>query len=179
VLARLGRQLVVVQPLVVFAHAVRDDVEVLAREVQRMPVREVAAVREVHPENRVARLQHREKHRHVGLGARVRLHVGVFGAEQRFRPVDGERLDDVDVLAAAVVALARIAFGVLVGEDRAGRLENGRADEVLGRDELEPRVLPLDFVADGVCDIGIDVDEAAVGKRGDRRHRAGDCTIAS
>ena len=52
----------------------------------------------------------------VGLRAGVRLHVGVFGAEQLLGAVDGELLGDVDVLAAAVVALAGIAFGVLVGE---------------------------------------------------------------
>ena len=63
----------------------------LAREVERMPVRQVAAVRQVHPEDRVARLQQREVDRHVGLRARVRLDVGVLGAEERLRAVDGER----------------------------------------------------------------------------------------
>ena len=50
-----------------------------------MAVRQVAAVREVHAEHRVARLEQREVDRHVGLRARVRLHVGVLGAEQRLR----------------------------------------------------------------------------------------------
>ena len=53
-------------------------------------------------------------------------------------------LGDVDELAAAVVALARIAFGVFVGQHRAGRLEHGAADEILRRDQLEAVVLPLD-----------------------------------
>ena len=56
-------------------------------------------------------------------------------------------LDDVDELAAAVVALARIAFGVLVGQHRAGRFEHRAADEVLGRDQLEAAVLPVQLVA--------------------------------
>ena len=90
-----------------------------------MAVREVPAVREVHPQHGVARLQQREIHRHVGLRARVRLHVGVLGAEQRLRAVDGQRFGDVDELAAAVVALARIAFGVLVRQHRAGGFEDG------------------------------------------------------
>ena len=47
-----------------------------------MAVRQVAAVREVHAEDRVARLEQREVDRHVRLRARVRLHVGVLGAEQ-------------------------------------------------------------------------------------------------
>ena len=50
--------------------------------------------------------------------------------------------DDVDELAAAVVALARIAFGVLVGQHRAGGFEHGAADEVLRGDQLEAVVLP-------------------------------------
>jgi hypothetical protein len=37
-------------------------------------------------------------------------------AEQLLAAVDRQLLGDVDVFAAAVVALARIAFGVLVGE---------------------------------------------------------------
>jgi hypothetical protein len=50
-------ELVVVDRLGLARHAVGDDVEVLAREVERVAVREVAAVREVHAEDRVARLE--------------------------------------------------------------------------------------------------------------------------
>ena len=49
-------QFVVVDAFVVLPHAVRDDRVELAREVQRVPVREVAAVRQVHAEHGVARL---------------------------------------------------------------------------------------------------------------------------
>ena len=70
-----------------------------------MPVRQVSAVREVHAEHRVARLQQREVDGHVRLRARVRLHVGVLGAEQLLRSRDRERLGHVHELAAAVVAL--------------------------------------------------------------------------
>ena len=149
-------ELVVVEPLVFLPHAVRDDLEVLAREIQRVAVREVAAVREVHAEHRVARLEHGDVDGHVGLRAGVRLDVDVLGAEQLLRAIDRERLGDVDELAAAVVALARIAFGVLVRHHRAGRLEHGEADEVLGRDQLEAFFLASDFVADGGGDFGID-----------------------
>ena len=100
-----ARELVVVDPLVVLAHAVRDDRVELAGEVERMAVRQMAAVREVHAEHRVAGLEQREVDAHVGLRAGMRLHVGVLGAEQRLGAADGQRLDDVDELAAAVVAL--------------------------------------------------------------------------
>ena len=62
--------------------------------------------------------EHGHEDGHVRLRAGVRLDVGVLGAEELLRALDRERLGDVDELAAAVVALARIALGVLVGEDR-------------------------------------------------------------
>ena len=166
VLVRQPLELLVVDPLVVFAHAVGDDGVELAGEVQRMAVREVAAVREVHAEHGVARLQQREVDRHVRLRARVRLHVGVLGAEQLLRARDRQRLGDVDELAAAVVALARIAFGVLVGQHRAGRLQHRLADEVLRGDQLEAGVLAVLFVLDGVGDLRIGGGQRAPAGRG-------------
>ena len=56
--------------------------------------------------------------------------------------------DHVDELAAAVVALAGIALGVLVGEDGPDRLQDRLGDEVLRGDHLELRALPLRLVAD-------------------------------
>ena len=106
-------------------------------------MRQVAAVREVHAEHGVARLEQRHVDRHVRLRAGMRLHVDVVGAEQRLGARDGGALGDVDELAAAVVALARIALGVLVGQHRAGGFEHGAADEVLGGDQLEAVVLAL------------------------------------
>src|SRR5690606_12413695 len=49
--------------------------------------------------------------------------------------------DLVDHLAAAVVAAAGVALGVLVGEHRAGRLDDRRTGEVLRGDQLDPLVL--------------------------------------
>ena len=89
VLVRQPLELVVVDPLVVLAHAVGDDRVELAGEVERMAVRQVAAVRQVHAEHGVARLQQREVDRHVRLRAGVRLHVGVLGAEQLLGARDG------------------------------------------------------------------------------------------
>src|SRR5262249_61924279 len=70
-----ARQLVVVDPLVLLAAAVGDDLEVLAREGERVAVRQVPAVGEVHAEDRVARLRGRQVRPHVGLRPPWRLHV--------------------------------------------------------------------------------------------------------
>ena len=104
-------------------------------------------MREVEAKDGIARLQQRHVRGRVGLRAGVRLHVRVLCAEKLFRAVAGEVLDHVGEFAPAVVALAGIALGVLVGEDSAGGLENGAADEVLRGDHLQAFVLADDFVA--------------------------------
>ena len=154
-LVREPLELLVVQPLIVLAHAVGDDRVELAGEVQRMPVGQVAAVREVHAEHDIARLQQREIDGHVGLRARVRLHVDVVGAEQRLGAGDRQRLGDVDELAAAVVTLAGVALGVLVRHHRTGRFEHGGADEVFRGDQLQAFGLACRFVGDGRGNLGV------------------------
>ncbi|SST14850.1 Uncharacterised protein [Acinetobacter baumannii] len=67
----------------------------------------------------------------------MRLDVGVVGAEQLPGAVDGQLLDLVDVFAAAVVALARIALGILVGQATALRLHDPLAGVVLRGDQFE------------------------------------------
>ena len=66
-------------------------------------------------------------------------------AEQLLGALDRQRLGDVDELAAAVVALARIALGVLVGHHRALRLEHRPRDDVLGGDQLDLVLLAAEF----------------------------------
>ena len=94
--------------------AVVHGVEPLAGERDLRAVGEVAAVRQAHREDGVARLDERAVDREVGAGAAVRLQVGVVGAEQRLGPLDADGLGLVDLRAAAVVAASRVALGVLV-----------------------------------------------------------------
>ena len=97
---------------------------------------------EVHAEDPVARLEDAEVGGHVGLGARMGLDVDVLGARvERQRPLLGEQLGDVDELAAAVVALAGQALGVLVRQPAALGLHDGGGDVVLARDQLDVVVL--------------------------------------
>ena len=104
--------------VLVGVETVGNDVEPFAGHVERHAVRQVAAGGEIHSQHGVAGLEEGQEHRLVGLGTGVRLHVGTIGAEQFLGAIDGKLLDHVDVLAAAVVALARIALGILVGELR-------------------------------------------------------------
>ena len=114
---------------------------------------------ELHAEHGVARLAERVVDGRVRLRAGVRLHVHVLGAEQRPRPLDRERLDDVHVLAAAVVALAGVALGVLVRQHRALAVEHRLRHEVLGGDHLERRLLPPELGLHLLGDLGIDLGD--------------------
>ena len=89
----------------------------------------------------------------VGLGAGVRLDVGVFGAEERLGPLDRQVLGDVDVLAAAVVAASRVTLGVLVGQDRALGFEHRARGEVLGGDHFQGVALAAEFLASSTAAI--------------------------
>ncbi len=147
--------LVHVDPAGLLADAVLHGAEPLAGRGHAPAVGEVAAGRQRHAHDGVAGLEEREVDGEVGGGAGVRLHVGVVDAEQRLGPLDGEGLDLVDDLLALVVALAGVALGVLVGQHRAGRLEHGRRDVVLGRDEAHRVALALGLGPDEVGDLGV------------------------
>jgi hypothetical protein len=95
------------------------------------------------------------EHRHVGLRAGVRLHVGVVGPEELRRPVAGQILGHVDHLAAAVVAPSRVSLGVLAGQDRSHRLEDGQAGIVLRCDQLEVGAGALLLVTHDLRDLRI------------------------
>ena len=80
---------------------------------------QVAAVGEIHAQDRVARFQQGQEHGEVGLGAAVGLHVGPGGPEELLGALNRQFFDGIDVLTAAVVAAVGQAFGVLIGEHRA------------------------------------------------------------
>ena len=159
---RLGLALdrVHVDPVRLGVDAVGLHLEPAPRHVDRRAVREVATGREVEPHEGVARLHQGQEHGLVGLRARVRLDVGEAAAEQFGRAPDGEVLGDVDELAAAVVALPRIAFRVFVGHHRALRFEHGAGHDVLGGDQLDLVALAAEFQLHRAGDLGIRLGEA-------------------
>ena len=109
--------------------------------------------------------EHRPEGDEVGVDARVRLHVGVRGAEERFGMVGGQRFDGVDVLAAGVEAVADRALGVLVAEPGAHGEQHRRRGVVLAGDELQRGALVGELVADGVGDPGLDGADHVEGRR--------------
>ena len=91
---------------------------------------QVPARRQVHPQNGIARLQQRLEHALVGLAARIGLHIRESNAKQLASPRNRQIFGHVDIITAAVIALARIAFGVFVGHHRALRFHHGATDDV-------------------------------------------------
>ena len=120
---------------------------------------EMAAGGEIEPHEGVAGLQQRQKHRLVHLAAGIRLHVGECGAEQFLGALDRQRFHHVDPFAAAVIAVARIAFGIFVGQHRALRFQHRAADDVFRRDQFDLVALPAEFAADRRGDVRIGLGE--------------------
>lgn len=67
----------------------------------------------------------------VGVDPGMGLHVGVVLPEKFLCPLYCEALDSIDYLAAAVVPLSSIPFGVLVGQDGTRDLHDAGRHEVL------------------------------------------------
>ncbi len=174
VLVGQALDLVEVDQAVLLAHAVLHGVEPFAREVRLGAVGQVPAGRERQAHDRVAGLQQRQHDALVGLRAGVRLDVDEAAVEQPLGALDRQALGDVDELAAAVVAAARIALGVLVGEQRALGLQHAQGDDVLRGDQLDLLLLAAQLVTDGFGKLRIAFGEAG-GKEPPIEEFAGIC----
>ena len=144
-----------------------------AAKVERIAVRKMAAALEVHTHHLFAGLHQGEVGRQVGGRSAVGLHVGVVRAEQGLRPAPGQLLDLIDELVALVVALAGIAFGVLVAKYGGHRLEHGRRGVVLGRDKPNKVYLAESLFNGQVVDIGVRVPQPLKIGRGRDKGRVG------
>ena len=165
-----GRQLVQIQSLVAVGDAIGHEVVEATTDVDRRPVGEVAALIESHPQNGVAGVEHGQVGGQVGRGAGMRLDVGVFGAKELAGPAPGQLFYFVDDVVTAVVALARIALGVLVGQHRSGRGHDRPGCEILRCDELQRGVLPLLLAPDDVEELAVLGHERSL-ERGRLAHR--------
>ncbi|MNN18096.1 hypothetical protein D3C81_1313010 [compost metagenome] len=114
---------------------------------------------QAHAQQGVAGLQQSQVDRCVGLGTGMWLDVGIACAEQCLGTVNGQLLDHIDVLAPAIVALARVTFGVLVGQLGALGLHHLRAGVVFRGDQLDMVFLALCLGADGGGQCRVDIGE--------------------
>ena len=137
------------------ADAIGDDSIVAPGQRRRMAVADVAAGGDIHREDHIAEFQEAKKHAGVGVGARMRLHIGEATVEEFLRALNGERLDGVGELRAAIIARKGQALDGLVGEDRALRLQHEPRDDVFGGDEFDAVLLAPQLAGDGRGELGI------------------------
>ena len=129
-LLRLFADIVVVDALVL-AQSIGYEVVGFTGDVDRGSVGQVSAVGQVHAQNGIAVVQDRLINSCVGVGAGVGLYVRVVRAEELACSVDCQLLYFIDEFASAVVSLARISFGILVGQRASRRFHDLVVDEVL------------------------------------------------
>ena len=174
VLERKRLDLIDVDALIGLTQSVADRVEPFAGEVGRGAVRQMPAGIEPHPEDCVAGLGNSEQNGLVRLTAGMRLHIGKVATKQLAGPLDREQFHHIDMLAAAVIAAARIALRIFVRQHRTGRVQHRAAHDILGRDQLDFVALTLEFCGQRARHCRIDrfhrIGEEAGGSRLWRRN---------
>ena len=71
------------------------------------------------------------------------LHIDIIDTEELFGAFNRQLFSRVNIDTTGVVALARVALGVLVGHHAAGGGHNGGRGVVFGGDEEDVRALAL------------------------------------
>ena len=116
-------------------------------------------MRQIHAQNGVAGLQHRGVRGFICLRAGVGLNVNKFSPKQRLRALARQVFHYVRELAPAVIALARVAFGILVGKHAAGGFEHRFGGEVFAGDQLEAGILPFSLALNCLKNFGVAIGE--------------------
>src|SRR5438309_632594 len=100
-------------------------------------MRQVATGGEIEPHEDVARSHEGHEGGGIGRSTRVRLDVCKFTSEKLSNPFNCQGFRYIYILATAVVAPSRQAFGVFVRENRSLRFENRFADDIFRGNELD------------------------------------------
>ena len=79
----------------------------------------------------------------------MRLHISGISTEQLFGPIDGQLLGHIHVFTTAVITLARVTFGVFVGELRALRLHHCGRGVIFAGNQFDMVLLTLVFMLYG------------------------------
>ena len=142
---------------------VGDEVEIFAGHIHRRAVRQMPAMREIHAHDRIAGMDQRKINGHVRLCAGMRLDIGTFCAEQLLGALNGNLFNDIDILAAAIIALARIALRIFVGQYTAHGSHHGRGNEVFGGNQLNIALLAAKLLLHGLTNLRVEARDKADG----------------
>ena len=108
------------------------------------------ALRKIHSHKSVARFEQGKKGGEVRVCAGVRLHVGVFRAEELFCAFPRDIFNNIHAPASAVITFAGITLGVFVGKNTAGGKQHRFRNDVFRSDKFHVVTLAFKFQAAGV-----------------------------
>ncbi|MPM56895.1 hypothetical protein SDC9_103712 [bioreactor metagenome] len=148
-------QLVIINLLSLLIQTVGDDIKIFAGDVHGTAVAQMSAVGQIHTHHGITGLYQRKKRGQVRIGAGVRLDVGMIAAKQLAGPLAGDLLGHVHSVASAVIPVAGIALGVLVGQAGAHGQHDRLADDILAGNQFDVPALTGEFLFDGRSHLGI------------------------
>ncbi len=103
-------------------HLISDKVKNLRNIRHRMPVSEVSAMREIHPEDGITWLTESEICSDIGWCTRMSLDICIFRIKESTGSLDTKFFYLISKLLATVVATMWISLGVFICKDRAHSL---------------------------------------------------------
>ena len=142
---------IVIQEAVVI-NAIGDNVEIFTGNVNRAAVAQVTAVIQVHAHNRISRIQNGKENSQVCLCTGMWLYIGIIAAKQFLGTLNGDGFYDINLFTSAVIALARISFCILVGQDTAHCVHDRLADNVFAGNQFNGTSLSGKLCLHGCAD---------------------------
>ena len=113
-------------------------------------MRKVAALREIQPHKRVARIQTSHNCSHIGLSAGMGLNICPLRAKEFLEAVNSQLFRLVHHLITAIITLSGLARGIFIGKARPHGSKYLRAYKILGSYKLHTHVLTCVFARDNV-----------------------------
>ncbi|MPM95523.1 hypothetical protein SDC9_142678 [bioreactor metagenome] len=105
---------------------------------------------QTHPQYQISGLQHGKVHCCIGLCAGMGLHICMLRAKELASAISGDILHGINTFTAAIIALARITLGILIGEMAAHGGHDRFGYEIFGGDQLNVGTLPLQLFFHGL-----------------------------
>ena len=85
-------------------YAIRNKVIQLTGETDSTAMGQVTAMRKVHTEHFIARLQRGKINRHIRLGAGMRLNIDIFSVKKFFSAFNSESLNLICKVTTAIIS---------------------------------------------------------------------------
>ena len=129
-------QVVIVNSAGLRIDAIRDDIEILTRDIDLGTMGQMSAFIQVHAQDGITRLEQRKVNGDICLSARMRLDICVFSAEQLTGTFSGDFFHDIDAFTAAVISSSGVTFSVFIGQDTAHSGHDSRGDNIFTGDQF-------------------------------------------